>query len=452
MFRLRRKDMDMTQGTIWRQLVAFALPMTVGLIFQQLYNTVDTIVVGQFVSREALAAVGSTGSIINMMVGLCNGMSVGASVVISQAYGAHDDRYLRDAVHTTLTVTFLLCALATGLGLLLVDPMLRLMETPADVWADAKLYLTIYFSGITGLLIYNMGSGILRAVGDSMRPLYFLIFSALMNTAGDLLFVLVFHMGVEGVAFATILAQGLSACLVLYNLTREHSAYGLRWRRLGIRRHVLRQILRLGMPSGVQQAITSFSNVFVQSYINAFESACMAGYSSYSKLDAFVLIPVQAIAMASTTFVGQNWGAGQKKRARDGVRSAMQLSLGATVVLMVGMMLAANPLMHIFSNDEEVIGYGIRFIHLVTPFYVTICFNQVYAGALRGIGDAKSPMLIMLGSFVLFRQLYLLVTKWLNVGFVAVALAYPMGWILCSTLLVLTYRKSALVKEKQPVE
>ena len=445
---LRRKDMDMTQGTIWRQLVAFAIPMAIGLIFQQLYNTVDTIVVGQFVSREALAAVGSTGSIINMMVGLCNGLSVGASVVISQAYGAHDDRQLRDAVHTTMTVTFLLCALATGLGLLLVEPMLRLMDTPADVWADARRYLNIYFAGITGLLIYNMGSGILRAVGDSMRPLYFLIFSALMNTAGDLVFVLVFHMGVEGVAYATILAQGLSAGLVLLNLSREHSAYGLRWRRLGIQRQVLGKILRLGMPSGVQQAITSFSNVFVQSYINAFEAACMAGYSSYGKLDAFVLIPVQSIAMASTTFVGQNWGAGQKRRARDGVHSAMQLSLLSTLVLMVSMIAAADPLMHIFSNDEEVIGYGVRFIQLITPFYLTICFNQVYAGALRGIGDARSPMLIMLGSFVVFRQLYLLVTKWLNVGFVAVALAYPMGWILCSVLLVLTYRRSALVREK----
>lgn len=443
---MRRTDADMTQGTIWKQFIAFSVPMAIGLLFQQLYNTVDTLVVGQFVGKEALAAVGSTGSIVNMMVGLCAGLSTGASVVISQSYGAHDYKRLHDAVHTTISVTILLCLVATVVGLLLIDPMLRMMETPEDVLPEAKLYLTIYFAGISGLLLYNMGSGILRAVGDSRRPLYFLIFSALLNTAFDLLFVVVFHLGVAGVAAATVLAQVFSAILVLATLTRDDSAYGIRWKNLGIRKAELSQILSIGLPSGVQQAITAFSNVFVQSYINAFGSACMAGYSSYNKLDAFILIPVQAIALASTTFVGQNWGANKPERARQGVRQALIISLIATVTLSVGMVLLSRPLLRLFSPDNDVIDYGVRFINLVTPFYFTICFNQIFGGALRGIGNAKAPMIIMLSSFVVFRQIYLFITKLLEVGFVAVALAYPMGWIVCSSLLAICYLHSDLYR------
>ena len=390
---------------------------------------------------------GSTGSIVNMLVGVCTGLSTGASVIISQAYGAHHQKRLHDAVHTTISVTLILCVLVTLLGLLIVEPMLHMMDTPEDVFDDAKRYLTIYFSGISGLLIYNMGSGILRAVGDSRRPLYFLIFSALTNTGLDLLFVVAFHMGVSGVALATIIAQLLSACLVLFSLTHDNAAYGIRWRELAIHREELRSILSVGLPSGVQQGITAFSNVFVQSYINAFGSACMAGYSSYNKLDAFILIPVQSIAMASTTFVGQNWGARQPERARKGVRQALLMAVVSTVALTLVMLALARPLLGIFSPDEEVIEYGVRFISLVTPFYFTICFNQIFGGALRGVGNAKAPMIIMLSSFVVFRQIYLYVTKLMNVGFVAVALAYPMGWIVCSTLLTICYTRSVLFRD-----
>lgn len=418
--------------------------MAIGLLCQQLYNTVDTLVVGRFVGKEALAAVGSTSSIVNMLVGVCAGLSTGASVIISQCYGAHDNKRLHDAVHTTITVTLMLCVLATLLGILIVEPMLRMMSTPDDVFGEAQSYLTIYFAGISGLLIYNMGSGILRAVGDARRPLLFLIFSAFTNTALDLLFVVRFRMGVSGVAWATIISQLLSAALVLVALTHDNAAYGIRWRNLGIRLDMLRSILSVGLPSGVQQGLTAFSNVFVQSYINAFGSACMAGYSSYNKLDAFILIPVQSIAMASTTFVGQNWGGKQPDRARQGVRQALIIALVATVSLTLMMLLWARPLLSIFSPDSEVIDYGVRFISLVTPFYFTICFNQIFGGALRGVGNAKAPMFIMLSSFVVFRQIYLYVTKLLNVGFVGVALAYPMGWIVCSILLTICYRRSVL--------
>lgn len=439
----------MTQGPIRRHLIAFAIPMAIGLLFQQLYNTVDTIVVGQFVGKEALAAVGSTASIINMLVGLCAGLSTGASVVISQCYGAHDNKGLHNAVHTTITATFVLSLACMALGVALVPPMLRMMDTPPDVLPAAESYLRIYFAGIGGLLVYNMGSGILRAVGDSRRPLYFLLFSAAVNTALDLLFVVWFRMGVEGVAYATVLAQFLSAALVLTVLTHDHTAYGIRWRDLRIHTPVLRNILSIGLPSGIQQGITGFSNVFVQSYINYFGSACMAGWSSYNKLDVFILIPMQAIALASTTFVGQNYGAGHLKRARKGVRQALTMSIVISAALALAMVLSAGEAIRLFTNDEEVMAYGVHFLTFISPFYVVCCFNQIYAGALRGVGNAKIPMYIMLFSFVVFRQLYLLVCRAMGNHFTMITLAYPMGWIMCSVLLGIFYHRSKLCRGEE---
>ena len=439
------RDTDMTEGNIWMHMLRFSIPMAVGLLFQQLYNTVDTLVVGQFVGQAAQAAVGSTGPIINTVVGFCAGLATGASVVISQRYGAHDQDGLGKAVHTTIAVTFLLSLIATGIGQLIILPMLRFMQTPDDVMEESACYLSIYFAGVAGILFYNIGGGILRAVGDSRRPLIFLSLSACLNTVLDLLFVLAFGMGVDGVAYATVLSQIVSAVLILVVLTREQRGYGLRWRQLRIDRASLVSILRLGLPSSIQSAITSFSNVFVQSYINAFGSACMAGYGVYGKIDAFALIPVQSISMSSTTFVGQNWGAQKISRAREGVRTATVMSLISTAVLGILVFVLARPLMGFFSPEPEVIDYGVRFIHIVTPFYITICFNQIYSGALRGVGDATMPTVIMLISFVVFRQIYLAVTKALGAGFLAVALAYPVGWILCSTLLIIRYFRSPLV-------
>ena len=443
---MARTDSDMTHGSIWQHLMHFSIPMAIGLLFQQLYNTVDTVVVGHFVGHQAQAAVGSTGPIINTIVGFCAGLATGASVVISQRYGAHDQSGLSKAVHTAIAVTFLMSLIATLAGQLVIDPMLRFMQTPDDVMAESHTYLSIYFAGISGVLFYNIGSGILRAVGDSRRPLVFLIVSALLNTALDLIFVLALGLGVDGVAYATVLSQIISALLVLITLTREDAGYGIRWRQLRIDRASLITILKIGLPSSIQSAITSFSNVFVQSYINYFGSACMAGYGIYNKVDAFALIPVQTIAMSSTTFVGQNWGAKQPGRAREGVRVATIMSLAATATLGALVFLLARPLLGFFSPEEEVVAFGERFIRIVTPFYVLICFNQIYAGALRGVGDATMPTVIMLASFVAFRQIYLAVTRALGAGFVAVALAYPMGWIMCSSLLVLRYSRSVLVK------
>lgn len=444
---IRRKDADMTQGSIWKHLITFAIPMAIGLIFQQLYNTVDAVVVGNFVGEAALAAVGSTSSIINMLVGLSAGLSTGASVVISQLYGAHENERLREAVHTTIAVTFILCAIATAVGILLVDPMLHMMQTPENVFPEAKLYLSIYFGGITGLLVYNMGSAILRAVGDSRRPLYFLIFSAVTNTLLDILFVVVFKMGVAGVGWATVLAQMGSAFLVLYALSHDNAAYGIRWRQIRINGGILKQFFNIGLPSGIQQGLTSFSNVFVQSYINAFGSAVMAGWSAHNKLDAFVSAIAQSVSMASTTFVGQNYGAKDIPRARKGVKSAVILSICATMSMSALVMILAPTLISFFSPEAEVIAHGVKFINICTPFYVFLCLNQIQAGALRGTGNAKRPMTVMLFSFVLFRQMYLFtISRLIPNNMAVVAMGYPMGWMMATTLLYLCYRKSPLGK------
>lgn len=445
-----RGDADMTQGSIWQQLLQFAIPMMIGQIFQQFYNTVDTIVVGQFVGKEALAAVGSTGSIINMLVGVANGLATGATVVISQSYGAHDNKKLHDAVHTTMLLTFIMCAICTGLGILIVSPMLHFMDTPADVFDSAKEYLTIYFAGITGLLIYNMGSGILRAVGDSTRPVYFLITSALTNIVLDLLFVLVFHMGVAGVAWATVIAQLVSAALVLYSLSHTGAPYGIHWGSLTIKRDTLLRVLSIGLPTSIQQALTSFSNVFVQSYINYFGSACMAGWSSYNKLDSFVLIPMQSIALACTTFVGQNYGAGKIDRMKKGVHQALGVSLIISALLGAVAMVFARPLMRLFTAEADVLEYGVQFVHLITPFYLLCVVNQIYAGALRGVGNANGPTIIMLLSFVAFRQCYLFANKmWLGNTLNGMALGYPMGWVMCSLLMTICYYSSKVFRRKK---
>ena len=312
----RRGDVDMTQGNVAHHLVMFALPLLAGNIFQQFYNTVDTWVVGNFVSNEAFSAVGTVTPIVNMLIGSFMGLASGAGVVISQYYGAKQMERVKQAVHTSLVMTLVLGVIMTAAGILLTPFLLGLMKTPADVFPEATAYLTIYFSGVMGLMLYNMGAGILRAVGDARRPLYFLLFSAGVNTGLDLLFVAVFHWGIAGAAIATVAAQVLSAGLVLGVLTRSRGCYRIQWRGMRMHRGILRNIFVVGVPSALQLAITSFSNVFVQSYVNRFASSCMAGWAAYQKIDAFVILPMTTLSVTATTFVGQNYGAWKLDRCK----------------------------------------------------------------------------------------------------------------------------------------
>lgn len=447
-FRLSgRRDIDMTEGNIARHLVNFALPLLIGNIFQQFYNTVDTWVVGNYVSNEAFSAVGTVGPIINMLIGLFGGMSSGASVVIAQYYGAHRNDKVKEAVHTSAALTLILCVAFTVIGLLLIQPMLRLMKTPVEVLPESTAYLTIYFAGMSGLMIYNMGSGILRAVGDSTRPFYFLVVSAVLNIVLDLVFVIAFDMGVRGVGFATIIAQGVSALLISLSLLYSESCVRLRIRDLRINGKMLRKVIRVGIPAGLQMAITGFSNVFVQSYINHFGADCMSGWTAYSKIDQLLILPMQSVGLASTTFVGQNLGQSKVDRAKQGIRTALLMAVAVTFCVMIPVIVFAPQLVAFFNDKPEVIGYGTLLLRYISPFYLVCCINQVYAGALRGSGNSRVPMVIMLVSFVLFRQCYLYVmANFVSNEVVPIVLGYPAGWVLCSLITLVYYKRTKIEK------
>lgn len=445
----RRKDVDMTQGSIFRHLILFSLPLLAGNIFQQFYNMVDTWVVGNYVSNEAFAAVGSVGPIINMLIGTFMGLSSGAGAVISQYYGAKQEEKVQETVHTAMLMTLILGVAFTALGIGITPFMLRMMDTPANVLPESTRYLTIYFSGILGLMVYNMGAGILRAVGDSKRPFYFLVVSALLNIALDLFFVLGLDMGVEGVALATIIAQFVSAVLVVVVLMRTSSCVKFRLRRLTLHWDMLKKIFKVGIPAALQMAITAFSNVFVQSYINFFGDDFMSGWTAYNKIDQLMFLPMQSLALASTTFVGQNLGCNQVERARQGVSKALMMAMGCTAVLLIPVEIFAPYLVGFFNGKAEVVAYGTTLLRWISPFYILCCINQIVSGALRGAGNSRAPMFIMIGSFVVFRQCYLYVmANFIRNEFLPIALSYPAGWLLCSTLVMIYYKKVQLGKSR----
>ena len=448
-FSLRRKrDVDMTEGNIARHIISFAFPLLLGNIFQQLYNTVDTWVVGNFASNEAYSAVGNVGPIVNMLIGFFMGLSSGAGVVISQYYGAHREEDVQKTVHTAIVMTLVLGVLFTILGISMTPLMLDLMKMPTEVKAEAVTYLTIYFSGMMGLMLYNIGAGILRAVGDSQRPFYYLVVCALMNTGLDLLFVLVFGMGVTGVALATIISQGVSAVLVIIALLRSTNCVKLRIHKLRIHWGFLKKIFTVGIPAALQMAITAFSNVFVQSYINYFGPDCMSGWTTYAKVDQLLFLPMQSISLASTTFVGQNLGCNQVDRAKQGVKQSIILAVASTVVLTIPVVIFAAPIVSFFNSKPEVVTCGAMLLRWLSPFYVLCSFNQIYSGALRGAGNTRAPMFIMVGSFVVFRQIYLFAMSRICNEIIPIAMGYPAGWLLCSVVTVAYFYKVNLGKNR----
>ena len=431
--------LDMTQGSPLGLLIRFSIPMLIGNLFQQLYNTVDSIVVGNFVGKSALAAVGCTGPVINALVSVFIGLSTGSTVVIAQYFGAKDYEKLSQAVHTTILVTLATCVVLTAAGVLATPFMLRMMQTPEDVFDQAAEYLRIFFWGITGVHLYNSCAGILRAVGDSTRPLYLLIFCTLTNTVLDVLFTGVLGMGIAGAAWATVISQFLSAILVLRLLLRTDAAYKVDLSRLKFNMPILGRILVIGIPSALQMGITSLSNVFVQSYVNRFASTVLAGWTAYNRVDSFAMLPMMSLSTSITTFVGQNLGAGNSDRARKAVRIGLVMGLITMTVLLTPLMLFAPQLTQLFNSDGEVVRYGTWFIRVISPFYLPFAVNQVFLGALRGAGDTRSSMVICLSSYVFFRQIYLFFSYRMGGGLPAVALGYPAGWVLCMVLLILYY-------------
>ena len=440
-----RVDVDMTQGSIYRHILMFALPLLVGNFFQQLYNTVDTWVLGNYVSKEAFAAVGTIAPVFNLVVNTFIGLSNGAGVVISQYYGAGNVKQVRRSVHTSIVMAAMASVIFTVFGLTMKDTLIGFMKPSAEMLPHAREYLGIIFTFLTFQIFYNVASSILRAIGDSRRPFYFLIVACVTNIVLDLFFVLKLNMGVRGVAYATVIAQGLSAALAVMTLFRIDSVVKLSLKELCFDVPIIKKVLKIGIPGAIQVALVNFSNLFVTSYINYFGTDFASGYSAYFKSELIIFMPQQSISLATTTFVGQNFGAGNYERAKQGVSAAIKLCLIPTLILGGLMMAFAPGITAFFNSDPAVMRYGAMCIRFITPFYIIHIFIMIHTAALRGVGDTLVPMIIMVGCFVFLRQLYLfVVTNYIINTPIAVLGSYPAGWVVGTVLNAIRYKRMDL--------
>ncbi len=431
----------MTEGPIGKQIILFSIPLLLGNLFQQLYNTADSMIVGTFVGTDALAAVSSSASLINLMVGAFVGISVGASIIISQCYGAGNRERLDRAVHTTIAFAFFTGVALTVLGIAATPTLLRWMDTPENVIGNSILYFRIFFAGSLGATVYNMGCGILRALGDSRRPLYFLIVASLLNIVLDLLFVAVFEWGVAGAAIATILAQFVSAILTLRALMQEKVLYQFDWKKVRFDWPLMRQVVALGFPGALQNAVVSLSNVIVQSNINGFGDIAMAGCGAYMKVDGFVILPVMSFSMAITTFVGQNMGAKKYDRVKKGANFGIIAGMITIQTLGFCIMAFAPYLIQMFDDAPEVIAYGAKMARALGPFYFLTAVSQVIASSLRGAGISSVPMVVLILCWCVMRITWLtvMVPIWPEIN--TVFMGYSLTWAASSLILFIIYKK-----------
>lgn len=432
----------MTEGPIWRRLVAFAIPLFLGNLFQQLYNTADSLIVGNFLGSNALAAVSSSGNLIFLMVGFFNGIAVGAGVVVAKYYGAKKFDVVERVIHT-IAALGILCGIAlTFIGILAAPQILVLMGTPENVLPNSVLYFRVYFSGSLAFVMYNFLVGILQSVGDSRHPLIYLIISSVINVVLDLLFVTVFHMGVGSAAFATIISQFISALLCLRQLMKSPEEYRLNLRHIRIDRPMLGQIISNGLPSGIQNSIISLANVVVQSNINKFGEMAMAGCGSYAKIEGFGFLPITCFAMALTTFISQNLGAREYERAKKGAVFGVACSLTIAELVGIVIYLLAPVLISGFNSDPQVISYGVAQARTVTLFYFLLAFSHCMAGILRGAGKSTVPMFVMLICWCMIRVTYITVTVHFLPNIRVIFWAYPITWTLSSISFLIYFLKS----------
>ena len=429
-----------TEGVIWKQLLLFFFPILFGTLFQQLYNAADAVIVGRFVGKEALSAVGGgTGTVINLLVGFFVGLSSGASVVISQYYGAKKEELVAYAVHTAMAFSILGGFVLMVGGILTAPAILTAMDTPADVLDPAILYIRIYYIGTIGNLIYNVGAGILRAVGDSRRPLYFLIASCFTNILLDLLLIVCFDLGVAGAAIATIGSQALSAVLVILVLVRVKDMHRLELRRIRIDRKMLRRIVRIGFPAGLQSVMYSLSNIIIQAAINGLGTDTVAAWTVYGKMDALCWMTISSFGIAITTFAGQNYGAGKMDRVRKGIGSCLAMCFASTIVISILLNIGGHILYSFFTSDPEVLRIGMQIVHFLVPTFFTYVCVEVLSGALRGVGDCWVPTLICLSGICLIRILWIMLVVPLRTDVYTVTFSYPLTWTITSVLFIVYY-------------
>lgn len=434
--------MDMTRGKPWRLITAFAIPVLLSQVFQQLYNTADALIVGRFLGDEALAAVSSSGTLIFLIISFFTGMSMGASVTISRYFGAGDYARVSRAVHTNVLLAILCGIVLTVFGVALTPTFLRWMGTDPDVLPEAISYFRYYFFGILAVVMYNTCKGIMNALGDSRRPLYYLILSSLVNIVLDLLFIAVFHWGVWSAAAATTISQAVSMVLCLIHLTKKGTIYQVRLRDLRLDREMLGQIFRYGLPSGVQNSVIGFANVIVQSNINSFGKLAMAAYGAYSKLEGFAFLPVTSFTMALTTYVSQNLGAGEYDRAKKGSRFGIITSLLLAELIGVLMYLFAPQLTSIFTETPEVIALGVEQARTISLFYCLLAFSHAVASVCRGAGKAFVPMTIMLVFWCVVRITYITTVMHFVHDIQYIYWAYPITWSLSSIVYLIYYHFS----------
>lgn len=426
-----KRQIDMTEGNIAKQLIAFAIPLFLGDLLQQGYNVADSMIVGNLVSKQALAAVSATTNIVNILVGFFSGISVGATVVVSKNFGAKNRDKLNVAVRTIIWLTLAIGVAFTVIGIAGTPMMLGVLDTPDDVLPDASVYLKIYFAGVLGQLLYNMCGGILRAVGDSKRPLYILAFSSVTNIILDLVFIKAFHMGVAGAALATIIAQFVSALILFRFLYTIEDFKPLSFRKPVFDKDTLRQIAVVGVPIGIRKSVISLSNTVVVSYINKFGSGAMAAWGIQNRVDSLISLTIQSTSTAITTFVAQNVGAGKRDRIRKGSKLTFIITFAMCSAYIALFVLARVPIIKLFNQEPDVIYYGELVFTTMIPMQFINSITHTCCGILQGYGESKGPMYIMLTSYVLLRQLYLNILWPYFQSFRFVMLAFPVTWAVC---------------------
>ena len=433
---MNREKMSMTEGTIWKILVRFALPLFLGNLFQQLYNTVDSLIVGNFCGNEALAAVSSSGSLQHLLIGFFQGVFVGSSVLISRSFGAKDQEGVENAIHTTVVFAVFAGVLLTILGVVFTPTLLRWMGTPESVMPNSVIYFRIYCLGLLGLVLYNTSNGIFNALGDSRHPLMYLIISSATNVVLDLLFVGVFGMGVAGAALATTVGQFLSATLGFIHLMSGKFVVRIQLSKLKIHKNVIKQVFALGLPGGVQNSVNAIANLVVQTNINAFGDLAMGGCGSYAKIQGFVFLPIMSMSMALTTFIGQNMGANRPERIKTSIRQGTMISVVMAELFGVFVLLSAPQLVGLFSEDAAVIAYGVQQARIEAPFFFLLAMTHICAGILRGAGKTVIPMSVTLGAWCVLRIVYIegLVRIFKDIR--VVFTAYPVTWTVSTIILV----------------
>lgn len=434
--------MQLTEGVIWKQLLLFFFPILFGTFFQQLYNTTDAVIVGNFVGKAALAAVGGPAAmVINLLVGFFVGISSGAGVVIAQYYGSGDHTRLSASVHTAIALSVIGGAVMMAIGIGIAPWAMRAMHTPDDILDISIVYMRIYFLGMIPSMLYNMGSAILRAVGDSRRPLYFLIASCGVNILLDLVFVAGLKMGVAGVGIATVLSQIVSACMTLVVLIRTKDVYRIHLREIRIHRHLLRNILEIGCPAGLQSSMYSISNIIIQTAINGFGTDTVAAWTAYSKVDSIFWMIMTAYGISVTTFAGQNFGAGKLDRVHKSVRVCLLLSAGTSLFFSFLVLRFGSVILLLFTHDQQVLDICMHMIWIVSPTYITYICIEILSGACRGCGDSLMPMLLTCFGVCVLRILWIFIAVPLRPAISTIVFSYPLTWTITSAMFIYYYKK-----------